>query len=122
MKICEAPSCSGRQRPVAPEPLGAVRSHGATCWRTLPFLASMVTLAEDSPGEVASTEMEPADLVDWTMAMHRPPKAFREEPLSESWSVGSPLPTPMRRPEPLILNTTLLLVTGTRRSCASNTS
>src|ERR1035441_8097159 len=103
MKICEAPSCSGRQRPVAPEPLGAMRSHGATCWRSLTSLASMVTLAEDSPGEVASIEMEPADLVDWTMAMHRPPKAFREEPLSESWSVGSPLPTPMSRPEAVIL-------------------
>ena len=60
----------------------------------------MVTLAGVNPGELASTVMVPAALLDCTRAIQRPENALRELPGSGSWLVGSPLPTPITRPEP----------------------
>ena len=79
-------------------PAGTSRSQTATCGRSFTAFDEMVTLAGVSPGEVASTVMFPADFVDCTRAMQRPQKALRELPLSDSWLVGSPLPTPITLP------------------------
>src|SRR5579862_6582810 len=91
---------AGRHRPVMPEPFGTSRCHTATWGRIEADLAGMLMLADVRPGEDISTEMSPAVFADWTMAMQYPQKALRDVPLSEHWSVGSPLPRPMSLPAP----------------------
>ena len=59
---------------------------------------------------------------DCTNAIQYPEKALRDVPLSEAWSVGSPLPTPTSFPAPETRNTTSLSVIGTVRPCPSCTS
>src|ERR1017187_4788068 len=63
-----------RQRPVMPEPAGDSRSHAATCGRSFTAFEEIVTLADASPGELASTVMPPADLLACTTALQRPQK------------------------------------------------
>src|SRR5579884_110972 len=113
---------SGLQRPVIPSPSGTARFHAATCGRSATAFTGMETVAEVRPGELASTVRFPPVFVDCTTAMQYPEKAFRALPLSEVWSVGSPLPTPISFPSPDTLNVTRLSVIGTTWSCASRTS
>src|SRR6266566_1001772 len=113
---------TGLHSPVTPEPDGTSRCHTATCGRSFTGLATMVADAEARPGDVASTVMFPAVFEDCTSAMQNPENALRDVPLSDAWSVGSPLPTPINFPAPEIRNVTPLLVIGTVRPCASCTS
>ena len=83
-----------------PVPSGTSRSQTATCGRSFTAFDTIVTLASANPGEPASTARFPAVLVDCTMAIHNPENVLRELPLSDSWLVGSPLPTPITRPSP----------------------
>jgi len=87
--------------------------------RSVIAFAAIVTVAGATPGDVASTVMSPAFFVACTTAMHQPENAFRDVPLSDCWSVGSPLPTPISLPAPETRNVTSLSVIGTTRPCAS---
>jgi len=71
---------AGRHNPVTPMPVGTSRSHTATSGRNFAALLVIVTVAAVSPGDVASTCSVPAVLVDRTIAMQSPAKAFREDP------------------------------------------
>src|SRR3954465_11156031 len=122
MKSLEEPDGAGLHRPVMPLPDGISRSHTATCGRSFTVLAAMLTLADVRPGDAASIRMFPAFFDDCTNAMQYPEKALRDVPLSEVWSVGSPLPTPTSFPAPETRNTTSLSVIGTVRPCPSCTS
>ncbi len=54
----------GLHKPVMPGPIGTSRSQTATCGRSATCFAAIVTLAEVSPGDVASTVMLPAVFAD----------------------------------------------------------
>src|SRR5580700_688765 len=54
--------------------------------------------------------------------MQSPLKALRLLPLSDSWQLGSPLPTPISLPGPVIIKATSFDAVGTSRPCASCTS
>src|ERR1035437_2107752 len=82
---------AGLHRPVMPSPAGTARSQTAAWGRSFTALEVMVTLAGVNPGELASTVMAPAALVDCTRVMQRPEKALRELLLSDSWLGGWPL-------------------------------
>ena len=104
-----------------PSPAGTSRSQMAAWGRSFTALEEMVTLAGVNPGELASTVMVPAAFVDSTSAIDMPEKALRELPRSDSWLVGSPLPTPIVLPGPETLKLTSLSAIGTYRPCASCT-
>ena len=63
-----------------PSPAGTSRSQTAAWGRSFTAFEEMVTLAGVNPGELASTVMVPAVLVDCTRAMQRPENALRELP------------------------------------------
>ena len=77
-------------------------------------------LVADTPGR----DVKPAVLAAWTIAMQYPENALRDVPLSGSWLVGSPLPTPITFPGPLTVKLTCWSVIGRTRpspSCTSTT-
>src|ERR1035441_10585498 len=87
---------SGLHMPEMPGPIGISCSQAANCGRSCtPFDEIVTGIAALKPVDVASTVISPAYLVDWTRAMHKPLKALRTLPRSDSWLVGSPLPVPI---------------------------
>src|SRR5947209_8445789 len=106
---------AGRHKPVMPVPAGTSRSQTAICGRSLTALLEIVVMAAVKPGDVASTLISPDVFVDCTIAIHRPANAFREEPRSGSWLVGSPLPVPITSPGPVTLNVQTFSVIGRTR-------
>src|SRR5208283_1735955 len=92
---------TGLHNPVMPSPEGIARSHTATCGRRFVALLVIVASAPASPVDAASTVMVPSNLVDCTTAIHDPENAIRDVPISDSWLVGSPFPTPASFPGPV---------------------
>src|SRR5882757_6078606 len=55
-------------------------------------------LADSRPGAFAVMVMAPSSRVPCTMAKASPLNRWRVAPLSDSWLLGSPLPTPISLP------------------------
>ena len=58
------PTAIDLHKPVMPDPFGTSRFQVATCGRSATSFAAIVTLADVSPGDVASTVMLPAVFAD----------------------------------------------------------
>src|SRR5215472_6270302 len=78
--------------------------------------STMVILVVGKPLELAERVMEPGMFVDCTMTSARPLKRGICVPLSASWELGFPLPTPEIVP-PLTVKVTMLLAVGTIFPC-----